>query len=161
MSDEELPKNLKSIMDSYNVRPDFINLEVTETAAVESSDNMMMNIEKLKDMGCSFSMDDYGTGYSNLSKMAEQKYDLIKLDKSLIWPCFDSKGDIEKALVILTNTIAMVSKLGVGIVAEGVETEEQAGFLIDQGVDHLQGYLYSRPVDKIRYIEFINQQKNI
>ena len=55
MSDEELPKNLKSIMDSYNVRPDFINLEVTETAAVESSDNMMMNIEKLKDMGCSFS----------------------------------------------------------------------------------------------------------
>lgn len=93
--------------------------------------------------------------------MAEQKYDLIKLDKSLIWPCFDSKGDIEKALVILTNTISMVSKLGVGIVAEGVETKEQADFLIEQGVDHLQGYLYSRPVDKISYIEFINKQKNI
>lgn len=161
MSDEELPKNLKKIMDDYKVKPDFINLEVTETASVESSENMMMNIEKLKDMGCSFSMDDYGTGYSNLSKMAEQKYDLIKLDKSLIWPCFDSKGDIEKALVILTNTISMVSKLGVGIVAEGVETEEQARFLIEQGVDHLQGYLYSRPVDKISYIEFINKQKNI
>lgn len=80
-------------MKKYQITPGFINLEITETAFVESGEMLQENMIKLRQMGCSFSMDDFGTGYSNLSRMAEVVYNLVKLDKSLIWPCFITGSD--------------------------------------------------------------------
>ncbi len=155
--DSDLPGQLKSIMSKYNIPPSFINLEITETTAIESGELLAKNMKKLTDMGCSFSMDDFGTGYSNLSKIAEINYDLIKLDKSLIWPCFEENG--YKANVILSNIISMINHLHIRIVAEGVETVEQVERLSELHVDYLQGYYYSRPIKGEEYLEFL--RKNV
>jgi EAL domain-containing protein (putative c-di-GMP-specific phosphodiesterase class I) len=153
----DLPSQLQEIMKKYAITPGFINLEITETAFVESGEMLQENMLQLRRMGCSFSMDDFGTGYSNLSRMAEVVYDLVKLDKSLIWPCFneDESDENNKANAILENVIKLLLQLNVKIVAEGVETKEMATYLNDHGVTHLQGYYYSKPISEAAYYNFI------
>ncbi|MDK2941010.1 MAG: c-di-GMP phosphodiesterase [Acetobacterium sp.] len=153
----DLPSQLQDIMKKYDIIPGFINLEITETAFVESGEMLRENMLKLRQMGCSFSMDDFGTGYSNLSRMAEVVYDLVKLDKSLIWPCFDQEnsGKNSKATAILENIIKLLLQLNVKIVAEGVETKEMATYLNNLGVTHLQGYYYSKPISEAAYLDFL------
>ncbi|WP_186893837.1 EAL domain-containing protein [Acetobacterium malicum] len=110
----DLPSQLQKIMKKYQITPGFINLVITETAFVESGEMLQENMIKLRQMGCSFSMDDFGTGYSNLSRMAEVVYNLVKLDKSLIWPCFDQENSEinglqnSKATAILENIIKLL-----------------------------------------------------
>ena len=155
--DTNLPLQLAEIMRRNEVDPHWINLEVTETAAVESGTRLLRNMKLLKEKGCSFSMDDFGTGYSNLSQIAEVNYDLIKLDKSLIWPCFVDSAHKENARIILKNVMSMLLQLHVGIVAEGVETKEQTDFLTAYGVQHLQGYFFSRPIREADYLAFLQE----
>lgn len=158
----DLPSQLQEIMNKYEITPGFINLEITETAFVESGEMLQENMLQLRQMGCSFSMDDFGTGYSNLSRMAEVVYDLVKLDKSLIWPCFEQENSEinstqnSKATAILENIIKLLLQLNVKIVAEGVETKEMANYLNNHGVTHLQGYYYSKPVSEAAYIAFLS-----
>ncbi|KNZ40846.1 EAL domain-containing protein [Acetobacterium bakii] len=157
----DLPSQLQNIMKKYQINPGFINLEITETAFMESGEMLQVNMLQLRQMGCSFSMDDFGTGYSNLSRMAEVVYDLVKLDKSLIWPCFNEKTSEEnnKANAILENIIKLLLQLNITIVAEGVETKEMATYLDDRGVTHLQGYYYSKPISEDTYLNFLMDAK--
>lgn len=151
--------NYESIMARIGVPASFFNFEITETAAVEAGESVRDNIKRFTDLGSCFSIDDFGTGYSNLAKLAEMTYSLVKIDKSLIWPCFDAKikDNAEKATVILESVAMMANKLGKGMVAEGVETKEQADKLISLGVDHLQGYYFSRPIPFEEYLKFIKE----
>jgi len=155
--DENICTQLGDIMEQYETEPSFINLEITETAAVEYKDILQKNMLNFREMGCSFSMDDFGTGYSNISQMAQVQYDLIKLDKSLLWPCFGDE-EPEKARMILESFVHLVHKLGVKIVQEGVETKEQFEFLKNLGVEYMQGYYFSRPVNETDYIKFLAEQ---
>lgn len=155
-----LSEQLSEILHKYNVPPRFINLEITETAAVQSAELMKLNFSKLRSMNCSLSLDDFGSGYSNLSKIADISYRLIKLDKSLIWSCFDDDAptkQIYDSRVILNNVISMISQLSIEIVAEGVETEEQAEELASKGINFLQGYYYSRPLTEKDFLSFIRE----
>lgn len=162
----DLPSQLQEIMKKYHITPGFINLEITETAFVESGEMLQENMLQLRQMGCSFSMDDFGTGYSNLSRMAEVVYDLVKLDKSLIWPCFDQENSEingsqnSKATAILENIIKLLLQLNVKIVAEGVETKEMATYLDNHGVTHLQGYYYSKPISEAAYYDFLFKDRS-
>ncbi len=142
-----------AIMAKYDVPASFFNFEITETAAVEAGDTTRDNMRRFIDMGCEFSIDDFGTGYSNLAQLAKLPYALLKLDKSLIWPCFDKDG--ESSRVILESIVTMTKRLGKAIVAEGVETKAQADALERLGVCHLQGYVYSRPLPEKEYLKFI------
>lgn len=110
---------------------------------------------ELKKLGCTFSMDDFGTGYSNLSQIAQMGYDIIKLDKSLIWPCFGAYAN-QKSIVILENIVNMILNLGIHIVAEGIETKEQVQFLENIGVHYLQGYYFSRPITESQYLMYLD-----
>lgn len=166
MMDERLPKRLSQIMSVFNIQPDFINLEITETAAVESGERLLSNVLALKKTGCSFSMDDFGTGYSNLAQMATIPYELVKVDKSLIWPCFpkeeekekeDVRKTAQKAKNILEGIIDILHKMRIHIVAEGVETEAMAKYLTDLGVEYLQGYYFSRPIGEEEYLNFMTK----
>lgn len=150
-----LAANYGAIMAKYDVPPSFFNFEITETAAVEAGDTTRDNMRRFIEMGCNFSIDDFGTGYSNLAQLAKLPYALLKLDKSLIWPCFNNDG--EKSFVILESIVTMTKRLGKAIVAEGVETRAQADALERLGVCHLQGYVYSRPLPEKEYLEFISK----
>lgn len=157
--DPTIADRLHAVMEKYDIPPKFLNLEITETASVDGGDMLLKNMDRLRSMGCHFSMDDFGTGYSNLSQMAKVRFELIKLDKSLIWPCFGENNS--EPLIILNSCIDMILRLGVKIVAEGVETPEQARMLIDKGVTYLQGYYFSKPVGEIDFINRVKQGAEI
>lgn len=155
IADPSIPFRLHQTVKSYGLDPKMINLEVTETALVRSGKVALDNMEKLKSFGYKFSMDDFGTGYSNLSQVAAVKYDLVKMDKSLIWPAFEPNN--EHARTIMIACIKMFHTLGISVVAEGVETSEQAEVLAANGVEFLQGYHYSKPVKEDKFLEFVQE----
>lgn len=155
IADPSIPFRLHQTVKSYGLDPKMINLEVTETALVRSGKVALDNMEKLKSFGYKFSMDDFGTGYSNLSQVAAVKYDLVKMDKSLIWPTFEPNN--EQARTIMIACIKMFHTLGISVVAEGVETSEQAEVLAANGVEFLQGYHYSKPVKEDKFLEFVQE----
>jgi len=148
---EDLHKHLKSIMDQYEIPYHMIDFEVTETFSTSDNRIMMNNMSCLIDSGCTFAVDDYGTGFSNTDYLIEFPFDLVKLDKSVVWAAVDN----EKAMKVLEHTAAMIKSLGLKIVAEGVETFEQALMLRSIGCDFLQGYYFSKPVPPMEYVEFL------
>nr|WP_297767702.1 GGDEF domain-containing phosphodiesterase [uncultured Butyrivibrio sp.] len=146
-----LVDNVKSTLNKYQVKPSEINFEVTETYDQGISASMDENIEKLMDIGISFSMDDFGTGYSNIARIAAMPAELFKLDKSIIQSAFES----ETSYMVMINLVKIIKSLGKEIVAEGVETGEQARQLIKLGCDHIQGFFYARPMPKDQFIQFL------
>lgn len=149
---KQLTEELLYVMSRYNIKGSQINLEITETAAAYSPEMLRINMRQLSDNGISFSLDDYGTGYSNMSYMVDLPFDLVKLDKSIVWASFEK----EKALIAMVSTIAMIKKLEMHIVAEGVETEEQMKLLSELGCDYLQGYYFSKPVPENEFLKLLS-----
>ena len=105
--------------------------------------------------GINFSLDDYGTGYSNQANLMKYPYSIVKIDKSMIWACDTNP----KALISLKHTVAMIKDLEMSVLAEGVETEEQKAMLCELGCDYFQGYYYSRPVPQDDFLTIIRNGK--
>ncbi len=157
--DADLPIQMSELLKKYKINPENINLEITESTAITSGYMLKRNMEDLKKIGCTFSMDDFGTGYSNLSKIATVDFELIKIDKSLLWPAFDQKNpDQKNAKIILDNMLTMISQLGKETVIEGVETNEQFEYLEKMGATYIQGYYFSKPLNERAYLDFILQR---
>ena len=148
---EKLHQRLLDIMKEYGVPSHCINLEITETAAVVSKETLLQNMERLIARDVTFSLDDYGTGYSNISNIIKYPFRIIKLDKSMIWTAMED----ERATQVLAHTVAMLKDLGLFIVAEGVENEKQAQILEEMGCDFFQGYYYSKPVPVADFLKKI------
>ena len=108
-------------------------------------------ITELKSSGYQFAMDDYGTGYSNIQSIFSLDFDVVKIDKSILWAA--EKGDL--GMTILTNSINMIRQMKKKIVVEGVETESQIHLLEDLGVDYQQGFYFSKPIPKEDFIREI------
>ena len=155
--DRQTHERLISKLEKYHISPDFINFEITETAYINNDDVFKENIQKLRDKGSTFSMDDFGSGYSNLLELLKMEYVMVKMDKEFIWNCLDpAKPDNMR---MLDYSIGFLKEYGLHILAEGVETVEQAELLIGKGVEFLQGFYYSRPIPEYEYLEFLKAQK--
>ena len=148
---EKLAEQLFQIMDLYNLDYRYINLEVTESAAIASSDVLLTNMNKLIDRNMNFSLDDFGTGFSNTATLIKYPFHSIKLDKGMVWEAMHNK----KAEIILKNTIEMVKMLDMEIVAEGAETPEQVERLREMGVDFVQGFYYSKPISRDDFLQLL------
>ncbi|MBE5826105.1 MAG: EAL domain-containing protein [Butyrivibrio sp.] len=148
---------LRAKMEKYRIPPDFINFEITETAYINNDEVFKDNVRKLKELGSSFSMDDFGSGYSNLLELLKMDYVLVKMDKEFIWNCLDKNKP--ENLRMLEYSISFLKDYGLHVLAEGIETLEQAQTLIDFGVEYLQGFYYSKPLPESEYIEFLKVQK--
>ncbi len=158
--DANLPKLMKSLLMKHNISPDSVNLEITESIAVTSGYMLKKNMEELRKFGCSFSMDDFGTGYSNLSRIAKADFEMIKIDKSLLWPCFKEDGTegTNNAKILLENMISMLLKIGRKIVVEGIETKEQFEYLESLGITYAQGFYFSKPLPEKEFLKFIEEK---
>lgn len=150
--ERSLSDKLISVVKKYDIPPNFINLEITETSAVTTNQRLIYNMEKLKNVGITFSLDDFGSGYSNFQNLTALPFNVGKIDKSLVWSYFES----EKGKIILRNVIPMLKQLGTVVLAEGVETKEQKDILIEMGVLYLQGYYFSRPLPEEEYLKIVN-----
>lgn len=146
----DLVEKIHEIMIKHKVTPDSINLEITETAMSSSQSTMTENIDRLREAGFTFSLDDYGTGYSNISRVAFLPLTIVKLDKSFV----DSSDD-PRMWTILQNTVKMIKDLDMRIVVEGIETKQMLEKFVDLECDYIQGYYFSRPLPKDRFTEFI------
>ncbi len=138
-------------MEQYNVDPGWINLEITETAAARNSELMLKNMNRLIDEGITFSLDDFGTGRSNIDYFVHMPVGIIKFDHSFTKGFFEN----EKTKHILTGMMDILHKMGMSIVAEGIETEEQEKVMEDMGVEYIQGYYFARPLPEDEFISFL------
>ncbi len=147
-----MAQKVLDMIDKYHVRPDQINLEITETAASYSQKTMMDNLLVLNEAGVHFSLDDFGTGYSNMKRIASLPLYLVKLDKS-----FTDVEDNPRLQIVLENTIQMIKAMNLQIVVEGVETENLVKQFSDLQCEYIQGYYYSRPVPQDEFVKFIEE----
>lgn len=132
---------IKHILRDSGVEPSSIEFEITESIVMDDSEHAIQIMRSLRDLGCKLCIDDFGTGYSSLSYLKRFPITSLKIDQSFVTDIPEDKNDVE----ICTAIIAMAHKLGLAIVAEGVETHEQKEFLIEQGCEYLQGFLFARP----------------
>ncbi|MBP5443523.1 MAG: EAL domain-containing protein [Treponema sp.] len=149
-NNKKLPQIFMNTLNHYNLSPKSINLEITESAAINSHETFLQTIRDLHNSGFVFSLDDYGTGYSNASYIFNMDFDIIKIDKSILWEAEKS----ESALIILQNTVRMIKELNKKILVEGVETKAQKDLMTQMGADYLQGFYFSKPLPKHDFIQF-------
>ena len=135
------------------ISEEIIAFKNPKSISAESYEIMNETINDLKVEGFLFSMDDYGTGYSNMRALASMHLDCIKIDKSILWEAEKS----ELGLIILENSIRMIHQMKLDILVEGVETESQIKLLEPLGVNYLQGFFFSKPVPKDKFLEIVKQ----
>lgn len=124
------------------MRPELLELEITENILIESKAYVLNLLQSLRDMGIKIALDDFGTGYSSLNYLKELEFDTLKIDKSFI----DHIEEDGKESSILNTIIELVQQLGLELIAEGVETYEQMHYLEKRGCDIVQGYLFGKPL---------------
>lgn len=146
-----LAKMYIDIMDKYQIDPSFINLEITESASIIMKKTLLDNMKALIDYGVSFSLDDFGNGESNLNYIVDMPVHIVKFDKDMTQAYFEN----EKAKYVLQAATDMIQGLALKVVAEGVETAEQLRAFERLGIDYIQGYYFSKPIDAKKYIEFL------
>ncbi|MFD0930320.1 putative bifunctional diguanylate cyclase/phosphodiesterase [Methylophilus glucosoxydans] len=136
------------------LQPYHLELEVTESVAIQTEVTVINDLNKLKEMGVRLSVDDFGTGYSSLSYLKLLPVNTIKIDKSFIR---DIQVDANDAAIV-TAIIKMSQSLGLTVIAEGVETQAQLEFLQSHDCDEMQGYLFSRPLPADEFAALLAQQ---
>jgi diguanylate cyclase/phosphodiesterase len=138
---EKFTENLKNMAGEYGIDPKYIPLEITESAFTKEEGSLFKKVQSLQGYGFKFSMDDFGSGYSSLGMLKSERVDEVKIDKTFVDDIATDKGK-----VLLGNVIRMINELGIDMIAEGVETKEQADFLKENGCMYAQGYYYYKPM---------------
>ncbi len=154
--ENDIVEKIRGWLETYNVKPEQLRLEITENAASFNPAVVEKNITQLKQMGINFALDDYGTGYSNIKKVVSLPFDVVKLNKTFV----DEVDDPENVNIV-KDTIHMLKSLGKEILIEGIETPERAElfekYKIDKknGCEYLQGFYFSRPLPQAEFVKFL------
>ena len=139
---DDLAEHIAEIIDRYEVPHQYIELELTESAFFDDKNILLTTVRKLQEMGFLVSMDDFGAGYSSLNSLKELPLDVIKIDAEF----FRGADTLNRADLIVSDTISLAKKLGMHIVAEGIETREQVDFLAREECDLIQGFFFAKPM---------------
>ncbi|MDH5344468.1 MAG: EAL domain-containing protein, partial [Gammaproteobacteria bacterium] len=151
------PNFVSDVLESLHrnqIHPGYLQLEITETTVAQNRDTAIAILNSLRASGIQIAIDDFGTGYSSLSYLQDLPFDCIKIDKSFV-DLIGAGGNSEK---ICRTIIKMAHELGKQAIAEGVETREQADFLVENGCDSVQGYFYSYPLPPDEFVAFVEKQ---
>ncbi len=151
---EPLAEDYIRIMRENNVSPDSINLEITESASLETKSVLLRNMRRLLDFGVSFSLDDFGTGQSNLNYIIDMPVAIVKFDKDMTSAYFENS----RAKYIMNAAMNMIHGMNLDIVSEGVESEEQLRTLEKLNISYIQGYYFSKPLPSREFLRFIAQR---
>ena len=155
-ADERLSEKFINIMEKYKVSPDMINLEITETASMRAKRILLDNMKNLMNYGVNFSLDDFGTGESNLNYIVDMPVSIVKFDKGMTDAYFRNG----RASYVMDAAIRMIQGMHLKIVSEGVETEKQFEVMKDLGINYIQGYYFSKPLPELEFLQFI-EEKNV
>lgn len=152
-SNDRLAEQFIAIMEKYDIPAQRINLEITESASVEAKKVLLENMNTLIDYGVKFSLDDFGTGQSNLNYIVDMPVDIVKFDRSMIVSYFENG----KAKYVMDAAMRMIHGMELNIVSEGIETQEQFDVMKELGINYIQGYYFSKPLPEAEYIEFLEK----
>lgn len=144
-------------LESSSISADMLSLEITEGLLLSDRPKVLAQLKQLRAMGMTVALDDFGTGYSSLSYLKKFDIDYIKIDRSFVLDIADDPAD----RVIVEAIIAMARKLGIKLIAEGVETQAQAALLAAAHCDFAQGYLYAKPMPKQAFLEFVRATESV
>ncbi len=139
LSTTDVAQIFEDLVDKYDIPSHLLEIEITESV---DNENIQEVVKRFKSMGFTMLMDDFGSGYSSLNVLKSTQFDVLKIDRGF----FSEFMESDRGRKIISHTISMSQDIGLDIVAEGVETTEQASFLSECGCDTAQGFLYSRPV---------------
>lgn len=153
---ERLAEEYIHIMKSYGTPPELINLEITESASLNAKAVLLNNMEKLIAYGVRFSLDDFGTGQSNLNYIVDMPVDIVKFDRSMTMAYFEST----RAKYVMDHAINMIHGMNLEIVSEGIETEDQYQTMEELGIGYIQGYYFSKPLAEVDFWNFICRKNN-
>ncbi|WP_185961233.1 bifunctional diguanylate cyclase/phosphodiesterase [Telmatospirillum sp. J64-1] len=140
--DSGLLQTIRNALTTSELEPEALDLEITETTVAQNTDKAVAILREMRAMGMNLSVDDFGTGYSSLSYLKTFPINCLKIDRSFV----QDLPHNEKDGAIISSVMALAANLGFQVVAEGVETEQQAAFLKSKGCRFIQGYLFSRPL---------------
>ena len=146
---------LKRLKEKYNIPEKYIHFEITESASINSQVLLTTRLQKIRELGYSIAMDDFGSGYSSLNSLKEMPIDILKLDMGFM------RGDdsLNRGGTIINYVVRMAQGLEYITVAEGVETLEQAEFLRGIGVNIFQGFLYAKPMPEEEFVELLKSEE--
>ena len=142
----DLCSYLNDLLRRYNLPTDLLHLEITETAYMEAPEQLVDAVTKLRAAGFVVEMDDFGSGYSSLNTLKDVPVDALKIDMGFL----DAR-DRTRGGIILASVVRMARLLDLPATAEGVETQEQAVYLASIGCEYMQGYLFSKPLDRASF----------
>lgn len=154
--DQTFIKDTLDYMSKTGCKPEWIEFEITEDSLMTNFKEIIDIMRELEYIGIKFSLDDFGTGYSSLAYLKKLPIETIKIDKSFV----DGTPDDVEDTMIASTIISLAKNMDLKIVAEGVETEEQAKFLVEYECDYVQGYYYHRPMLKRDLLEIIKTMDN-
>ncbi|MCR5099711.1 MAG: EAL domain-containing protein [Lachnospiraceae bacterium] len=140
--EHNIPGHFYNLIKKYDLSPDMLRIEITETAYADDPELLINTTRQLKEFGFRVEMDDFGSGYSSLHMLKDVPVDRIKLDLHFL----TENGDVDRGQIVVSNVIKMVNALGMDVIAEGVEKVEQADFLKDVGCVEMQGYYFHKPM---------------
>lgn len=152
--DRDMVKMVYDAIEETGIDPNKLELEITESIALDDIEYTISTIQELKKIGVSFSLDDFGTGYSSMNYLKKLPVSNLKIDKSFLDTVMEDQCDQK----IIQTIIALARNLDLYVVAEGVESSEQEIFLKQANCDKAQGYLYSKPVPKEKAVLFLQNQ---
>jgi EAL domain-containing protein (putative c-di-GMP-specific phosphodiesterase class I) len=150
-----LPETLRQLFSEIDIPPERVELEVTESMVMANAEQTNTVLRELKDIGVTIAIDDFGTGYSSLIYLKRLPIDTLKIDKEFVGDLTNDPDDE----AITATVITMAHSLGLNVVAEGVETEEQLLYLREQGCDEIQGFWLSRPLAEADCLRFLAEQR--
>jgi len=133
---------LQELCDKYNIERNLLKVEITESAYVDDETNIIIFTSNLIENGFIVEMDDFGSGYSSLNMLKSYPLNVCKLDLKFL----NDNSQQEKSQIVISSVIDMVRKLGIEVIAEGVETQEQFNLLKSYGCQFYQGFLFSKPI---------------
>ncbi len=154
---QNLSKRIVEILTETGLKPQFLELEITETLLMQDTETAIKTLSELKAIGVDISIDDFGIGYSSLNYLKKFPFDILKVDR-----CFVSNiaSNTENA-VITKAIIQMAHDLNLKVIAEGVETEAELTFLCQQQCNAMQGYLFSRPIPAAEFEMLLTAGKQL
>lgn len=152
----ELAKRLREILDAMRVPAHRLELELTESMLMANPEQSIATLTQIKALGLRLAIDDFGTGYSSLAYLKRLPIDTLKIDKAFVGDLTLDPDDE----AITTTVIMMAHAMGLNVIAEGVETNEQMRYLADQNCDEVQGHLISAPMDADRMLQFLLDRSN-
>lgn len=144
--------DIEEVLSQTGLPADSLELEITENIGLNDDGKVLTRLTALRAMGVHLAFDDFGTGYASLNYLTRYPLSRIKIDQGFVRKIPESRQDA----AIVRSIIVMAHNLGLEVVAEGVETPEQAAFLQEEGCDQVQGFLFAKPLPKARFEEFLS-----